>query len=193
MQQVERKAAIVSDSAQLSIDQIQAFRKFLEACGLTVRDGSGDQFFHARLPGAKRWTPVERGRGGVPKTPGVLRTYLDNFLSVPAPAPEAVASSAGDGCTPMLCKPVQDLPVLDRCTKPSVTDQGSAITHRAYLLTDKEKADAQYLRDLRDDFALHAPFGIPAFASRADLQGHVNARWEYADLMMEARTAKYGD
>lgn len=163
MQQVERKAAIVGDSAQLSIEQIQAFRKFLEACGLTVRDGSGDQFFHARLPGAKRWTPVERGRGGVPKTPGVLRTYLDNFLSEPAPAPEAVPSStclgiyAGDDCA---------------------------------LLTDK---DAQYLSDLRDDFALHAPLTIPGFASRTDLQDHVNARWEYADLMMAARAAKYGD
>ncbi|RUT30854.1 hypothetical protein WG29040_23225 [Pseudomonas sp. PAMC 29040] len=186
MQKVERKAAIVSDSAQLSIEQIHAFRKFLEACGLTVRDGSGDQFFHARLPGAKRWTPVERGRGGVPNTPGVLRMYLDNFLSVPAPALEAVPSSAGlsiyaaDDCVPLL-------------GKPTVMGQVSATKHRSCLLTDKEKEDAQYLRDLRDDFALHAPLAIPGFASRTDLQAHVNARWEYADLMMAARAEKYGD
>lgn len=59
--------------------------------------------------------------------------------------------------------------------------------------------DAQYLSDLRDDFALHAPFtwndinGTVAGAEDDGLEYFVQLRWRYADLMLAARTTKAGD
>lgn len=206
MQQVERKAATFNGS--LSTEQLLEFRKFLEVCGLTVRDGSGDQFFHVRLPGSPRWVPVERGRGGAPVIRGGLQAYLDQFLSCPAPAMEALRVRAERPATelefpvevvkalshPQLGQHMRGLPVIERCTNSPITDQGSAIHgDRQLCPTAKSVDDAQYLSDLRDDFALHAPLPIPAFFSLADLQRNVNARWEYADLMMAGRTAKAGD
>lgn len=208
MQQVELKAAIANGSGKLGIDQIPTFRKFLGLSGLTVRDGSGDQFFHVRLPGSPRWVPVERGRGGAPVIRGALQAYLDQFLSCPAPAIEAVFSLANISGTepefpvelvkalshPQLGQYVQDLPVIERCTNSPITDQGSAIHgDRQLCPTAKSVDDAQYLSDLRDDFAVHAPIFMPVSPSSADLENHINARWAYADLMMKRRAMKSGD
>ena len=206
MQQVERKAATFNGS--LSTEQLLEFRKFLEVGGLTVRDGSGDQFFHVRLPGSPRWVPVERGRGGAPVIRGGLQAYLDRFLSCPAPAMAALRVRAARPATelefpvevvkalshPRLGQHMQGLPVIERSTNSPITDQGSAIHgDRQLCPTAKSVDDAQYLSDLRDDFAVHAPIFMPVSPSSADLENHVNARWEYADLMMAARTAKAGD
>lgn len=203
MQQVERKAATFNGS--LSTEQLLEFRKFLEVSGLTVRDGSGDQFFHVRLPGSPRWVPVERGRGGSPVIRGGLQAYLDRFLSCPAPALEALRiragradsfAGAGDETppTPQLGKSAQDFPMPARCTKTPVTDQGSAIqVTRQLCPTAKSVDEAQYLSDLRDDFALHAPVVLPEVFTAEQLERFVQLRWRYADLMIKHRTTMAGD
>ena len=180
MQQVERKAAIANDVGQLGIDQVSEFRAYLVACGFMARDGSGDQFFHVRRPDdqSRRWIPIERGRGGVPKTPGVLRKYLDAFLSAPAsPFREAVVSSARLASVPGTAL---ELPVEAPAQLVS--------TLQAFKIVQAD--DAQYLSDLRDDLALHAPL-----VKRADESVHQFAvrRWEYADVMLITRSVKYGD
>lgn len=48
------------------------------------------------------------------------------------------------------------------------------------------KGDAQYLNDLRDDFALHAPLWIKEGESMGDFAAR---RWAYADAMIKARPA----
>lgn len=245
MQQVERKAAIANDVGQLGIDQVSEFRAYLVACGFMARDGSGDQFFHVRRPDdqSRRWIPIERGRGGVPKTPGVLRKYLDAFLSAPAsPFREAVVSSARLASVPgtalefnvevekalslvQVGQHMPDLPVIERWTNSRITDQGAIIRGDCQLchtaVSDpaaqfKEQAEAparaamaevapfvvdslastakaQYLSDLRDDLALHAPFNLPECFTQEQLERHIKCRWAYADLMIKHRTTKAGD
>ncbi|KTT13632.1 hypothetical protein [Pseudomonas parafulva] len=52
--------------------------------------------------------------------------------------------------------------------------------------TPTSQADTQYLQDLRDDFALHAPLWLKDGESMAD---HADRRWKYAEAMMKARPA----
>ncbi|MCK2122081.1 hypothetical protein [Pseudomonas sp. PNPG3] len=50
----------------------------------------------------------------------------------------------------------------------------------------RDSEDAQYLSDLRDDFALHAPLWQQHSES---LESFAKRRWAYADAMMKARPA----
>lgn len=54
------------------------------------------------------------------------------------------------------------------------------------LHTPSSQTDTQYLQDLRDDFALHAPLWLKDGESMAD---HADRRWKYAEAMMKARPA----
>ena len=67
------------------------------------------------------------------------------------------------------------------------------VSHQGQALKSAPTDDAQYLSDLRDDFALHAPITLTKNATKHDLEVHVSNRWEYADMMMAARTTKAGD
>lgn len=76
-------AIIVNDTGLLSIDQVFAFREFLQENGVQVRDSGAGQFFHFRMPETKRWLPVERGRASAPVTPEVLRPLITQFNAQP--------------------------------------------------------------------------------------------------------------
>ena len=200
-------APIVNDTGLLNAEQIPAFRAYLVESGLQVRDSGAGQFFHVRLPELARWLPIERGRAGAPVTPDVLRPFIASFLKLPLAtaigevraarqaAERAVARTAL--VLPVECAPVEGLRIdpangqdksvetVVRCNKGAVQE---VIDIRKPAMTD----DAQYLSDLRDDFAVHAP-NLAHFGHIGDMTELVRLRWEYADLMMAARTTKAGD
>lgn len=206
MQNVAATTTIVNDSGLVRADQIPAFRAYLEESGLQVRDAPGaGQFFHVRSPDNARWLPIERGRAGAPVTPQVLRSYVDGFLRTPLDSavgqvraqrqaaeravaraalaqPTAVDVPAGNSDAPLVLfagvKEGKDGPEVRVSSR-----QGQTLT---------SPDDAQYLSDLRDDFAVHAP-NLGHFANVGDLAELVRLRWEYADLMMAARTTQAGD
>lgn len=163
-------AIIVNDTGLLNADQVPAFRAFLEASGLEVRDSGAGQFFHFRLADTKRWLPVERGRAGAPVTPNVLRPFIEQFTGRP----------------PRVVSPIQivaALPVADAALKTREKPCSLSCQPRPAF---KEPAPLDaYLSDLRDDLALHAPLqqlpkeSVLAFAIR---------RWEYADVMLATRS-----
>ena len=179
-------ASIVNDIGLLNAEQIPDFRVFLEESGLQVRDSGAGQFFHVRLPELPRWLPIERGRAGAPVTPDVLRPFVASFLKKPLDsaigdvraarltAERAVARAAlALPVTVVSAAPdLEPIPLIDPQLSPAPTD------------------DAQYLSDLRDDLALHAP--VRWDPELSDVQ-NANRRWEYADVMLAARTTKAGD
>ena len=173
MQQVAATPPIVNDTGMLNAEQVPAFRAFLVENGVEVRDSGAGQFCHVRLPQQSRWWPIERGRAGAPVTPEVLRGHINQFKLRPSlatcPATITVPPLPGNAQFDNLPAPVPA----------PVSPAGATITPLP-----------RYLSDLRDDFALHAPLvqqeneSLAAFADR---------RWEYADVMISARTTKAGD
>jgi hypothetical protein len=170
----------------LNAEQIPAFRVYLEESGLLVRDSGAGQFFHVRLPELPRWLPIERGRAGAPVTPDVLRPFVASFLKKPLDsaigdvravryAAERAVARAALALPVSVAPALESIPLIDPQLSPAPTD------------------DAQYLSDLRDDFALHAPIPLPALFTQEQFERHVKGRWAYADLMMAARTTKAGD
>lgn len=203
MQQVAATTTIVNDIGLFDAQQIPAFRAFLEKQGLQVRDGGAGQFFHARLPDLARWLPIERGKAGAPVTPALLRSFVDQFVytlveSAPARAARQTAERAVARAAlslPRECAPVEhaesDPGETVICTnalacRPPVSLQGSQVRKLPV-------EDAQYLSDLRDDFALHAPIPLGQFATDQDMRDNAIRRFQYADLMMAARTTQAGD
>jgi hypothetical protein len=206
MQNVAATTTIVNDTGLVSAEQIPAFRAYLVESGLRVRDSGAGQFFHVQVPGGTRWLPIERGRAGAPVTPQLLRSYVDGFLRTPLntavgqvraerqAAERAVARAALD--LPRECAPAPEHQPLHEQRK---AFRESLKTTTAQLVSTqgvslKSTGDAQYLSDLRDDFALHAP--IPPLGkhpTEQELEQHVIRRWEYADLMIKHRTTQAGD
>lgn len=222
MQTVAATTTIVNDTGLVSAEQIPAFRAYLEESGLQVRDAGAGQFFHVRwqYSGRTRWLPIERGRAGAPVTPQLLRPLVDRFLKNPldravgevraerqaaerAVAREALAQptvvEALPGYTAAF-KAQVEAPVRAalEAIAPFIEEPEAIKAPAAQLVSDQDvalasTADAQYLSDLRDDFALHAPITLPMNATAQDMVDNAVRRWQYADLMMAARTAKAGD
>jgi hypothetical protein len=190
-----------NDAGLLQPEQMPGFRTWLENYGVAVRDGGAGQHFHVRIDG-KRWLPVERGKAGVAVTPVAMRPLIDAYITATSPSTLLVAGAdvtTLKGST----APSPARPVIDRRT-PRSADQ--IMSESVALATDKKRAreqqalerqyqaDKQYLSDLRDDFAVHAPFSHGGFPNEpGDLERLVQLRWQYADLMMQARAAKVGD
>lgn len=207
MQNVAATTTIVNDIGLVSAEQIPAFRAYLVESGLRVRDSGPGQFFHVcwAYSGRTRWLPIERGRAGAPVTPQLLRPLVDSFLKNPLDravgevraerqaAERVVARAALD--LPRECAPVEPL-ALDPASGQDKSFEVVVCTKQGKSLEvidiRKPDADAQYLSDLRDDFAVHAPT-LAHFGHVGDLAELVRLRWEYADLMMAARTTKAGD
>lgn len=175
MQQAAATAIIVNDIGLLKAEQIPPFRTFLMANGVLARDAGAGQFCHVLLPDTTRWLPIERGRGGAPVTPANLRHLVDAFLEKQAEASKAgpVTLVAVEAVAPAKEKP--------GCTR-QCTAPGPA----------RSPAEQQYLDDLRDDFAMHAPIDLHS-DHPDDLRINAIRRWQYADMMMATRTTQAGD
>lgn len=207
MQQVAATTTIVNDIGLIDAVQVPAFRAFLEQKGLQVRDGGAGQFFHARLADLPRWLPIERGKAGAPVTPALLRSFVDQFVdqratphgesaearSVRQSAERAVARAALS--LPRECAPVE--PAESEPCKTAICTNAVACRPPVTLQGGQPRKppveDAQYLSDLRDDFALHAPIALPESFTTEQLKRHIDGRWRYADLMMLARHTQAGD
>lgn len=215
MQQATILKNIVNDIALFSAEQIQAFREYLEESGLQVRDSGSGQFFHVRLPELSRWLPIERGRGGVPVTPEVLRPFVTSFLKFPLGSVRSdfrAARLAAERRVPRvaLAQPVGQF--LEKAEAPAhaaintvkeLSSQSiNAPDAREFQSLGEQRAASRalkvaraqplsrYLSDLRDDLALHAPLVQLANES---LRAFAIRRWEYADLMLATRTNMAGD
>lgn len=191
MQQVAATTT-VNDSGLVRADQIPAFRAYLVESGLQVRDAPGaGQFFHVRSPDNARWLPIERGRAGAPVTPQVLRSYVDGFLRTPLDSAVGQVRAQRQAAERAVARAALALPaVVEPAPEPVPVPAAQVVSTQGVAL--KSTVDAQYLSDLRDDFAVHAP-DMTRFCLIGDLTELVRLRWEYADLMMAARTAKAGD
>lgn len=195
-------ASIVNDIGLLNAEQIPAFRVYLEESGLQVRDSGAGQFFHVRLPELPRWLPIERGRAGAPVTPDVLRPFVASFLKKPLDsvmgevraarqaAERAVARAAF--AQPVVVEPATDPSGLALFLGQAEAPARAAMAEVAPFVVDSlaSTAEAQYLSDLRDDLALHAPLSWNGFESLRDF---AIRRWQYADMMLATRTTKAGD
>lgn len=192
-------ATIVNDTGLLNAEQIPAFRAYLVESGLQVRDSGAGQFFHVRLPELARWLPIERGRAGAPVTPDVLRPFIASFLKLPLATAIGEVRAARHAAErnvarAALAQPVVAAPVA-QFQEQAEAPARAAMADVAPFVVDSlaSTAETQYLSDLRDDFALHAPIPLPALFTQEQFERHVKGRWAYADLMMAARTTKAGD
>lgn len=189
-------ATIVNDIGLLKAEHIPQFRSFLESKGVQVRDAGAGQFCHVRMPNLPRWMPIERGRGGAPVTPVVLRTLVEEFLVrtglsrelkqvlsiAEAPARAAIAALA-----PTLQAQELQSPAAPEMPLTQVSSfQGSSDIKTPAPLN-------RYLSDLRDDLALNAPISLSKNATEDDLRNHAINRWAYADMMLATRTTQDGD
>lgn len=165
MQQADNQAirVRVNDIGLLGIEQMPAFRQYLEAKGVPVRDSGSGQFFSVRLPGELRWLAIERGAAGFPVTSDKLRPFITGFINVPE-----VQSD----------RPAEEL--IEAAMQHSLRQPRPAA----------KPALSGYLSDLRDDFALHAPLYQGEAES---LSAFANRRWEYADEMIKARSVMSGE
>lgn len=184
-----------NDTRTLPQDLVIPFRAWLEARGVAVSDSGGGQYFRVRLEGQQRWLAIERGKGGAPVTPVALRNLIGDFLQDPsalvlrtvAPAP-----AVSDENPNFQILPLGAVPAPAAANKPRVRCKGAGC---AKAVPPAPTEDAQYLSDLRDDFALHAPFSFDGLihVNEETLESLVQLRWQYADLMMKHRPPVYGD
>lgn len=212
MQAVQNDTIKANDNGLFAADMAGKFRKWLEANGYPVRDSGAGQFFQVRLPSGNRWLAVERGKGGSIVTPVVLREVIDTFLSGSVSAKTlALAVASGNHTQTKPTQAATTAPASNGATSKNfhVMPVGTTLVHDAPGCKSQSCAsaaptpapveDAQYLSDLRDDFALHAPIPFPAlYASTGlpvdeEMLVHVQLRWRYADLMMKYRTTMSGE
>ena len=184
-----QQTAVVSPSGNdiglMNAIKMPEFQKYLESAGHEVRTGGAGQFCHVRLRESARWLPIERGRGGAPVTPLALREEVNSFLHAQRSMLSGVLATEIAQRSGSRGKASPSAPAANDPPPKSLVVSSNGET-RAPI------DDAQYLSDLRDDFAVHAP-NLDRFSQTGDMADLVRLRWEYADLMMAARSNTSGD
>jgi hypothetical protein len=200
-------ASIVNDIGLLNAGQIPAFRVYLEESGLLVRDSAGSgQFFHVRLPELPRWLAIERGCGGAPVTPDVLRPFVASFLKKPLDSAIGEVRAARQSAERAVARAALALPAsVVGAAEPALESVHATVTRKLQAAASESWRQpghapvaapaplSRYLSDLRDDLALHAPISLPVNPSADDMLHNAIRRWAYADMMLATRTAKAGD
>jgi hypothetical protein len=115
-----------NDTDLLKLDQIDDFRAYLESNKCRTRKGNHAQLMHVHTSAG--WAPIQKGAGGVVKTPVALRAVINDFLLTPVARSLALAKRISDSNTIPLNAPDLALQVAEVVAAKPANDSGSDYT-----------------------------------------------------------------
>lgn len=152
------------DKDLLKIDKLPAFRAYLEAMGLPVRDGKGSfEVLQVKtFPAAINWAVINKNAAGILSSHPDLRPFIQSFKAGAVIAPKPVAPAA----TPASDQFLEDLRDDMAMNAPVTFFQALSIWGDPSV-------------NLHDDRTRAAFYAVWA-----------GLRYEYADAMLEARKTR---